>query len=275
MNSRQISVRDNVASFNSAFGIYLEKTIASEIIGNKIADTIRWCVISGGEFDGLIIRGCEASGILLDSSGENTISENSILGEQGNGIYLRAPGANCGNGNSILNNKIKGAVWNGIEIGFCKGILIASNEVTDSMNGIWISFMEDAEIEYNKLGNINNIGLALNNMPRSKIAWNSFSDSLVGIFLVSETREQSKYAFLPQPFEAYMSTGNVIFANRFSNLKKAGIHIVNASENQVLENEFEGTEVHYLLEGNSNKNNIRENTLLRRNRFDRINLVPE
>jgi len=67
---------------------------------------------------GIVDRGCDAGGIILqDGSSNNIIKDNQVLGENGNGIFIKAHGVRCGDNNVIQNKQIIGAIYNSIELG--------------------------------------------------------------------------------------------------------------------------------------------------------------
>jgi parallel beta-helix repeat protein len=258
-DSQRMVVRNNTTVRNSAFGIALWNTSDSEIVGNTVEDNYRWCVLKGGEYDGWPVQGCDAAGILLqDGSSRNVIRHNSILGSNGDGIYIKAPGMRCGDGNAILNNRIVGTMWNSIEAGFCDGITIAGNEVVRSKIGVWISFMEHVEIRENVFRDQEQYGIALKNTNYATVFGNTLSGGSEGILLNADMSAREISGFLHKPFEIYQSRGSVIQGNRLSDMKRSGIHLLNANGNVLMGNSFRATGRSYWFEGTAKNDQVRD-----------------
>ncbi|MBI3741699.1 MAG: right-handed parallel beta-helix repeat-containing protein [Chloroflexi bacterium] len=255
--SERVIVRNNIAGWNTAAGIFFWDTSHSEIRGNTVNDNHRWCVLKGGEFDGWAVPGCDTAGILLqDGSSENLIAQNAVVGQNGDGIYIRADGMKCGDGNAILNNRVTGALWNAIEVGYCARTVIAGNEIANAKIGVYATFVDSVEIRDNAIRNVDQFGIALKNSAGALIARNDIRASPEGIFLSADARNRDWLWFLSQSGDAYRSYGNLVQENHLRDLTN-GIHLRDSTANRLIANDFVNVQRNYWLEGDVSGNAIR------------------
>lgn len=251
-DSNRIIVRNNETTLNSGFGILLSNTSHSQVLDNTVNDNSRWCTINDGKYTGWIVQGCDTAGILLqDGSSFNEISGNRISGQNGDGIFIRAHGGmRCGDRNVVSNNSINGAIWNAVEVGFCNGVQIIGNRIERAKIGVWVSFMENVQVQNNSIIGIDTYAVAIKDSPNAVISGNVFRDSAEGVYLFWDP---SNALFLHKPVESYASHSSTVVGNAFHNTPVA-IHLKDSTHNQVHHNTWENVPTPYLVEGNSTKN---------------------
>jgi parallel beta-helix repeat protein len=234
-DSDRVSIRFNTANSNSAWGISLLNTSYSQVSNNTVKDNIRYCAWG----DGTVGRGCDAGGIILqDGASHNTVSGNSVLGENGNGVFIKAHASRCGDYNLIDNNTITDAVYNAIEFSFCTGNRVIGNTITGSYDAIWFGFSNKTEVRGNSIKNMNNHGIISYNSRDSIIADNRVINSRDGIYFYWDTWDPKRFFFLTPTVDNYASRNNTIRDNYLGQNSVAGIHFLNSTDNQLINNSF-------------------------------------
>jgi parallel beta-helix repeat protein len=252
--SRRIRVFGNTTSTNSAFCILFVDTSGGEIANNLVEGNLRWCIFKAPDQD-LVVPGCDSAGIMLeDGSGHNMVHDNTISGQNGNGIFLRNSDAHPGNGNQILNNTVDGAIWNGLEIGFCEDVLVAGNTFAHSKFGAWVSYVQNAALRGNSFSNIEIVGAVVRNTHKAVIQENHFESLPVALRVIGDESDKQFGWTLKDPFDDYRSYENLIVKNSFSKASSIGIHLANSTGNHLLGNVFSETATHYVMDGNSINN---------------------
>jgi parallel beta-helix repeat protein len=250
-NSTGITIHNNTAANNSAWGVNLLNTQQSEVSGNTLRDNVRYCTWGSGVVD----RGCDAGGIILqDGASQNVIKDNAISGQNGGGIFIKAHGTRCGDDNLIQNNKITDALYNGIELGFCKGNKIIGNEITGSFDGVWFSFAANTEVRNNTISNMRNHGINSFNSRGSIIANNQVTNSREGILFSWGTYDPKALYFLTPSPDQYASRDNAISGNALKGNVVAGIHLMSSTNNQVTNNTFASNAKNVWVEGKNDGN---------------------
>lgn len=239
-DSSRVFVRNNTTNRNSAFGIGLTDTSDSIVENNTVNDNVRWCTFPSNGRD-VVVAGCDSAGILLqDGSSRNRVRNNVLLGQNGDGIFVRNYTGRCGDDTVIEKNKISGAVWNGIEAGFCDRILIQDNEFASSQFGVWLSYMDAVVVQNNRFSHMAQTAVALKNLHHAQIRSNVFADSVEGILLLGDTGDFQFGWTLRHPFAYYRSYANVVTGNSFTNLTRS-IRLANSIANQISANHYTNT----------------------------------
>ncbi len=245
-DSSQIVVRNNTASNNSAWGINLIHTSNSEISNNTVRDNIRWCTWGNGT----VGRGCDAGGIIIqDGSSHNLIKGNIVEGDNGNGIFIKAHFMRCDDNNTIQGNKITNAVYNGIELGFCKGNKAIGNEITGSIDGILFGFDSNTEIRSNVISNMNNHGITSWNSRGAIVDRNQIINAREAILFFWDKWDLKQFSFLAPSPDQYASRDHVISNNILRDNAVAAIHLLNSTNNRVTGNTFTNNGRDFWLEG--------------------------
>ncbi len=162
----------------------------------------------------------------------------------------------CGDGNRVLNNRVHGALWNAIEVGYCARTVIAGNDIANAKIGVFATFMESVEIYDNAIRNVDRYGIAVKNTAGALIARNEVSASPEGIFVHWDGSNRDLLWFLRRPLDTWQSRANVVSANRLRDLSGVGIHLRDSTENRLTGNRFESVEREYWMEGD-----VRENVI--------------
>jgi parallel beta-helix repeat protein len=252
-NSDSVIIRNNNSNRNSAWGINLLNTSNSEVSANTTRDNVRRCAWGNGTVD----RGCDAAGIILqDGSNNNTVKDNQVLGENANGIFVKAHAVRCGDNNTIQNNKITGAIYNSIELGFCKGNKIVGNEMSGSYDAILFGFTSNTEIRNNMIRDMRNHGISAWNTRGTIIANNEIINSRMGIYMYWDEWEPKQYAFLPPSPDRYASRDNVIDSNFIHDNAASGIRLTSSIFTKVVNNTFGGNPKNIVTDGKTDGNSI-------------------
>jgi parallel beta-helix repeat protein len=252
-DSTRITVRGNTASNNTAWGINLIHTTYSELLNNTVRDNIRWCTWGGGT----VGRGCDAGGIIIqDGSSHNVVKGNIVEGDNGNGIFIKAHFMRCDDDNLIQGNKITNAVYNGIELGFCKGNKAIGNEISGSIDGILFGFDTGTEIRNNVISNMTNHGITSWNSRGTIVDGNRITNSREAILFFWDKWDARQFSFLPPSADQYASRDHVISNNVLRDNAVAGIHLLNSSNNRITNNSFANNGRNFWIEGKSQGNVI-------------------
>jgi parallel beta-helix repeat protein len=235
-DSSKVVIRKNVTNKNSAHGIVLTNTSDSLIEANTVNDNVRWCTFPSNGRD-VVVPGCDSAGIMLqDGSSRNKVRANTVLGQNGDGIFVRNHTGRCGDDTVIEKNKVSGAVWNGIEAGFCDRILISGNEFGRSRFGVWISYMDGVQILNNTFSEMEQAGVVLKNSHHGQIKNNVFSTSAEGIALIGDTDDEKFGWTMKRPFSYYRSYANVVTGNLFREIKGEKVRMEGSEKNVVVGN---------------------------------------
>ncbi len=248
-DSSHITIVNNTAIRNSAWGINLLNTSDSLAARNTLRDNIRYCVWG----DGTVGRGCDAGGIILqDGSSRNIISENTVAGENGNGIFIKAHGTRCGDDNRIEDNKILDAVYNAIEFSFCRGNQVNGNEIKGSYDAVWFGFSTDTQVRNNVIQNMTNHGIISYNSRNSVISGNTITNAREGIYFYWDGWDPKRFYFLTPTPDNYASRDNTINWNTLQDNAVAAVHLSNSTSNRVIDNTFRNNGKNIWLEGRTN-----------------------
>lgn len=256
-SSTNIQVRGNTASNNSAWGINIMQTSGAMVAGNTTADNIRSCYWGAGTKG----PGCDSAGIAVQNAASgNTITGNRVLGNNGNGIFLKAHALPCGDNNVISNNTIDGAMYNGIELGFCKGNQISGNDIVNSLDGVFLSFATQTTIRDNTIHQMRNHGIVSYNSRNSDISNNTMTRDREAIYMYYETPNTNLYFWFNSA--DYRSERNCICGNQIFDNATAGIHLNNTIYTQINGNtlRFNGLNMWFegASDGNSTEGNVQQ-----------------
>jgi len=250
-NSDRIVIRNNNASRNSAWGVNLLNTSNSEVSNNIMRENVRYCKWGNGT----VGRGCDAAGIILqDGSSNNVVRENQVLGDNANGIFIKAHAVRCGDNNLIENNKIIGALYNAVELSFCKGNRIIGNEMAGSYDAVYFGFTTNTEVRNNLIRDMRNHGIITWNSRGSVIANNEIVNSRIGIYMYWDEWDPKQFGFLPPSPDKYATRDNLIESNFIHHNAVAGIRLSNAIFTQVMNNTFEGNGKNIVMDGKTDGN---------------------
>jgi parallel beta-helix repeat protein len=258
-NGSGITVRGNTASQNSAWGVHFYNVQFGEIDANSTADNIRYCTWGNGT----VGPGCDAGGIMLQSgSSKNVVRDNIITGGNGNGIFIKAHGTPCGDSNIIQGNTINGALYNAIELSFCRDNKIAGNRITNSLDGIWLGFAQKNEINAgNELRDLGNHGIISWNSSQNNVSSNTIVNSREGLYFYSSEYDREQFFFVQGAPSDHVSTENCLCDNSLVSNSVAAIHLNNSIKNQITENTLTNNTINFLMEGNTAGNIIQDNTI--------------
>ncbi|MGE5141331.1 MAG: NosD domain-containing protein [Rudaea sp.] len=257
--STGIIVRGNSANANSAWGIHLYGVTNSEVSGNTSTNNIRYCTWGSG----VVGAGCDAGGIMLQAgSSSNVVKNNTIAGQNGNGIFIKAHGTPCGDSNIVANNRIVGALYNGIEMSFCKNNKLQGNEISNSLDGIWMGFATNSEIDAgNYLHDMTNHGIISWNSQYNNISTNRIVNSREGLYFYSSDYSEKDFYFVPGTPADHMSTANCLCSNMVANNAEVAVHFNNSYKNQVTGNTLIANALNFKMEGSSGGNIIENNSI--------------
>jgi parallel beta-helix repeat protein len=252
-NSDRIVIRNNTSSKNSAWGINLLNTSNSEVSSNTTSENVRYCKWGNGT----VGRGCDAAGIILqDGSSNNIIRDNQVLGDNANGIFIKAHGVRCGDNNTIQNNKIIGALYNAVELSFCKNNRIIGNEMAGSYDAVYFGFTTGTEVRDNLIRDMRNHGIITWNSRGSVIANNEIVNSRMGIYMYWDEWDPKQFGFLPPSPDKYATRDNVIESNFIHDNAVVGIRLSNSIFTRVLNNTFANNAKHIVTDGKTDGNTI-------------------
>lgn len=257
--STGIVLRGNSANGNTAWGIHFYGVTNSDILSNTSSNNIRYCTWGSG----VVGPGCDAGGIMLQSGSSNNLIEgNTIGGSNGNGIFIKAHGEACGDNNTIANNHIYGAMYNGIELSFCRNNRLQGNEINGSLDGIWMGFSLDSEIDAgNYLHDLGNHGIISWNSQENNVSNNRIVNSREAMYFYSSDYEKKEFWFVPGSASDHVSRGNCLCTNTLANNAVAAFHLANSIKNQVTDNTLTDNGTNFLLEGNTSGNLIQGNII--------------
>ncbi len=252
-DSDKITIKNNTAVKNSAWGVNLLHTTNSVVDGNTLRDNVRYCTWGSGVVD----RGCDAGGIILqDGSSSNVVQNNSLSGDNGNGIFLKAHFLRCNDDNTIANNKITNAIYSGIELGFCKSNKIVGNQISGSYDGILYGFDDKTEIRDNVISNMRNHGISSWNSAETVIDGNQILNSREAIYLFWDTWDPTQFSFLAPSPDNYASRDNTVTHNSLKGNAVAGVHLKDSIQDRVADNSFDGNGKNVWVEGKDDGNVI-------------------
>lgn len=258
-NGSGVTVRGNTANQNSAWGVHFYNVQYGEIDGNTTADNIRYCTWGNGT----VGPGCDAGGIMLQSgSSKNVVHDNIITGGNGNGIFIKAHGTPCGDGNVIQDNTINGALYNAIELSFCRENKIVGNRISNSLDGIWLGFAVKNEINAgNELRDLGNHGIISWNSSQNNVSSNTIVNSREGLYFYSSDYDRQQFFFVQGEPSDHVSTENCLCDNSLLSNAVAAIHLNNSVKNQITENKLTNNTVNFVMEGNTAGNIIQNNEI--------------
>ncbi|MGB8648757.1 MAG: right-handed parallel beta-helix repeat-containing protein [Anaerolineae bacterium] len=263
-----VIVHNNSANGNSAWGIHLYGVIYSEVSNNTATNNIRYCTWGSG----VVGAGCDAGGIMIQGgSSFDVVKNNIIAGQNGNGIFIKAHDEPCGDNNTLANNKIVGALYNAIELSFCKNNKLSGNEISNSLDGIWMGFASGSQIDGgNYLHDMSNHGIISWNSQNNNVSSNRIVNSRDGLYFFSSDYKKDEFFFVPGDPSDHVSTGNCLCSNTVTNNADAAFYLNNSYKNQVTGNTLIANAINFKLEGNTSGNIIQNNNI----QGGALNLAP-
>jgi parallel beta-helix repeat protein len=254
-----ITVRDNTANGNTAWGVHFYNVQYSEISENSAADNLRYCTWGNGT----VGPGCDAGGIMLQAgSSKNVVRDNKITGGNGNGIFIKAHGTPCGDSNVIQGNTITGALYNAIELSFCQDNKIVGNHISNSLDGIWLGFAMKNEINGgNELRDLGNHGIISWNSRQNNVSSNTIVNSREALYFYSSDYDRQQFFFVQGEPSDHVSTENCLCDNTLLNNAVAAIHLNNSIKNQITDNRLTNNGTNFVMEGNTAGNIIQDNVI--------------
>jgi parallel beta-helix repeat protein len=230
-----------------------------QFAANTLRDNVRWCTWGDGKTEA---RGCDSGGIVLqDGASHNVVKNNTVSGQNGNGIFIKAHGTRCGDDNTIQSNKIIDAVYNAIEFSFCKGNKVIGNEITGSTDAVWLGFSTGTEVRGNVIQNMTNHGIISYNSRDSIVKDNQVINAREGIYFYwdNEYIQDTRFYFLSPSPDQYASRNNLLEGNTLRGNSVAGVHLLNAIQNRIVNNTFTQNGKTIWQEGKSDGNVVENN----------------
>jgi parallel beta-helix repeat protein len=191
--------------------------------------------------------------VIQDGSNGNTIANNQVTGRNGNGVFIKAHALPCGSNNAIIGNTITSVYYNSIELGFCAGNRINNNNLREGLDGIWLGYAHDTEIRNNTIVNMRNHGIISGNSRGNTVSGNQIINSNEGLYFFSEPYDNAQFAWLPQG--DYRSHSNCLCGNTLQS-NAIAVHLQDSTNNQVTNNNFINNGRTFLVQGNSDGNNL-------------------
>ncbi len=198
------------------------------------------CVISGN-----IVEHHLEHGIVLSKSHHNEITNNTVSGVgegQIVGIWL-----DHSNNNTITMNEVPYNKLNGIDLTASSGNHVIGNSIsfTDG-DGIGLDFSNDNRIADNSITYSNASGIAIVRSSRNRITGNKISDNegplAIGIILVGASGDESN--------------NNLIENNQVERMKKFGIVLIYAGDNEIIQNWIANALIDGIVMDNNTLNTI-------------------
>ncbi|WP_371804489.1 right-handed parallel beta-helix repeat-containing protein [Candidatus Lokiarchaeum ossiferum] len=248
VESKQISILDNVLSSNADYGIYLHNLNDSMVSNNQIHDSMygisnlaRWhddfdedfpdyaLLYHNVSFYQNTLENCEIA-LKMGNQFESQILENSILNTSESGIYLE----------------------------YCYNSTISTNCIDQiGEYGIFVSYCPNSSFTVNEINNVEDSGIFLECSSENYLFENSIKSAQIGIEL-SESHNSSllkNYFFNNTDFGISSSENENITINQNEFVKTNGTGIALASDSMywiIWENIFVNNEVHAQDDGSSN-----------------------
>jgi parallel beta-helix repeat protein len=157
----------------------------------------------------------------------------------------------------IAGNNIHDIMYNGIELGFCTGNQVIGNNLSNSIDGIWMGFAKNNVIRENTIANMNNHGIIVLNSLENEVSGNQIINTREGIKFFWEEKNPGEFWWLD--VNAFPSRWNKIFNNNIRDNAASGIYLLDSQENQIFNNVFSNNAKNIKLEGNTNGNSIHDN----------------
>ena len=235
-----VTIRNiNIDSFAAA-GILLFKSSANIIYGNSITNNY--------------------NGIWLDSSVNNTISENSISANNWYGVYL----GNSSHLNNVSGNKLIANYWHAIDIDLSSNNSIIRNNIRwNKRRGVNLNFSSSNTISDNNVADNNWNGIRLTSSSDNIITRNNVTNNVDGIFLIKSsdhnTITQNTITDTGEGIATWLCSNNYITGNHIVN-NIIGVFLRLSSDN-IIGNLITNNNVGIYL-GNSSNNLVYHNNLI-------------
>ncbi len=185
-NCKSLTVRQNVASYSSGFGIHLYGTTDSLFEENFADYCCRWQ--PRGERTGHM--GADATGFLILSGSSRNIFRRNYARLGGDGFFMaglnpRYEFKPCNN-NLFEENDASYSPNIGFEASFCQDNVYRKNVTNFCNYGFWLGFSAGFKVENNQMNSCNQAGVAVENGFDFVITGNTFANSSHGILLWSK-----------------------------------------------------------------------------------------
>lgn len=213
---RRLDVTNNLASYNSGFGIHLFETCDSTFANNYTDYCCRYYLSDRSSH-----LGADAAGFLIVYKSCNNIFRKNYARLGGDGFFLAGltpDGIDVGcNHNLFEENDASYSPNNAFEGVFSKGNIYRRNKANYSNYGFWLGFSSDCIITENQIWNNRQAGIAVENGAQFSVAGNDIQNNAHGILLWTRM-----YDFLKTlPNINVTSSDWLIERNKFIGNKKA------------------------------------------------------
>jgi parallel beta-helix repeat protein len=183
---QRLTVKGNVANYNSGFGIHLYATSNSLFEGNYADFCCRYQ--PRGERQGHM--GADAAGFLIVSGSSNNIFRRNYARMGGDGFFMAGLNPNyehvsCDD-NRFEENDASYSPNIGFESTFCKGNVYINNTANHCNYGFWLGFSEGYVLEDNVMMHNAQAGIAVENGCDFRVQRNTFQENGHGILLWSK-----------------------------------------------------------------------------------------
>ena len=185
-NCNDLTLRSNVASYNSSFGIMLSNTNDSLFEENYADFCCRW-EPRGGRTGHM---GADATGFLILSGSSRNVFRRNYARMGGDGFFMAGLNPRfelrpC-NDNLFEENDASHSPNIGFEATFCANNTFRDNLANRCNYGFWLGFSMDNTIQNNQMNFCTQAGIAVENGCDFVVEDNTFSHSLHGILLWSK-----------------------------------------------------------------------------------------
>ncbi|MHA2248984.1 MAG: NosD domain-containing protein [Candidatus Kariarchaeaceae archaeon] len=261
-DSNTISGNDIYA--NGLDGIFFVDSDANTVTGNDIF----FNGYNGGSL-GLDLAGILGSGIFLDPSSDNTISDNNIYDNAGEGVILEYSTGNTVSDNVIYSNDLDGVFLNNSNSNTITGNDIYDNGFGASGlglgldlagilgSGIFLDPSNDNTISGNNIHDNAANGVFLESSNGNTITGNAITDNGFGTTGLS----LNLAGILGSGIFLDPSSGNTISDNNVTNNAEMGILLLESDENDITGNDVSYNELTGIVFVNSSYNNITSNAI--------------
>lgn len=187
---QKLTVRENVASYCSGFGIMLSGTCDSQFEENFADYCSRWQ--PRGERTGHM--GADAAGFLIVSGSSRNVFQRNYARLGGDGFFVaglnpRYEYKPC-NDNLFEENDASYSPNIGFEATFCQNNTFRANSAHSCNYGFWLGFSAHNTLEHNQMNYCGQAGIAVENGCGFTVTGNSFYGNTHGILLWSKYIEQ-------------------------------------------------------------------------------------
>jgi parallel beta-helix repeat protein len=290
-----IDIENNNIGSNDVHGVFLENSSSNTVFNNTIHENglIQNTGASTAGIDSpLGLKAFFGSGIFLDPSDDNNVTENTVFGNSQHGIHLQETDDSFVNGNTVSGNNEHGVFLEDSSHNTVKGNTITSNgqfiavSSATGLNaffgsGIFLDPATDNVVEGNVVNNNAENGIHLELTDNSQILGNNVSDNGInGIFLEGSSDNLLKQnrvtgngnsagvasisglnAFFGSGIFLDPGSNNTVEDNYVSDNAFFGVSLLEMDDSKILDNEIVNNGVVGLSLQNSSSNLIQGNDI--------------